>query len=139
MTFRLLSYWNTIRGDRKFPSLTDVVISDIEHLYHQTFVIKLGDTPEEHMFQYFGPDLASVFGEDFSDQYLIDAMEMSAAINNTIGFYEKVLDDRGPVSESSEFYLDGYEVRYRSLILPLSSDDITFDYLIGTTNYKIFD
>ncbi|MCI5049060.1 MAG: PAS domain-containing protein [Rickettsiales bacterium] len=137
MTFRLLSYWQRVRGDKSFPSLADIAITDIEEMYHQTFVISLGDHEDEHMFEYFGPELASKFGDDYTGQYVIDSMN-DASVYNTIGFYDRVLEARGPVSESSEFFLEGNEVRYRTLLLPLSSDDISIDYIIGTTNYKVF-
>ena len=137
MTFRLLSYWQRVRGDKTFPSLAEIAIHEIEDMFHQTFVIKLGDTEGDHLFEYFGPDLATKFGEDFTGQFVIDCMK-EASVYNTIGFYEKVLEVRGPVSESSEFHLDGNEVRYRTLLLPLANDGMFIDYIIGTTNYKIF-
>ena len=138
MTFRILSYWNRIRADKEFPALTDVNISEIEEIYHFTFTIALGETEDEHMVQYFGPDLVSTFGQDYTGSPLIEAMN-DTMINNTIGFYEKVIEARRPQSESSEFFMDGKEVKYRSIILPLSSDGEAIDYLFGTTNYKVFD
>ena len=137
MTFRLLSYWNRIRADRPLPSLSDVQIAELPEVYHYTFTIELGPSEEDHRFTYFGPHLASTFGQDYTGSYLYEAMN-DVTINNTIGFYHKVVADRAPVSESSEFFLDGKEIRYRSIILPLSSDGETIDFLFGTTNYKVF-
>ena len=120
------------------PALSDVNISDITEMYHLTFTLAIGETEEDHQFQYFGPDLASIFGQDYTGQYLSDALN-DVMINNTIGFYDKVVAEKTPHSESSEFYSEGKEVRYRSIILPCSSNDQDVDFLIGTTNYKIFD
>lgn len=138
LTFRLLSYWSRVRGDRSMPSLGDVSIREITEIYHMTFTIAMGETEEDHVIQYFGPDLASVFEQDYTGQYLIDALN-DVKVNNTIGFYDKVMASKEPVSESSEFFMEGKEVRYRSIILPCSSNDQDVDYLIGTTNYKVFD
>lgn len=137
MTFRLLSYWNRIRAGKPLPSLGDVNINEIAEMYHHTFTIEIGDNEEEHRFSYFGPELASVFGQDYTGQYLSDALN-DVTVNNTIGFYDKVLNEKTPHSESSEFFNDGHEVRYRSIILPLSSNGVDVDFLIGTTNYKVF-
>ena len=120
------------------PSLGDVNISDIEDMYHLTFTLAIGESEDEHEFQYFGPELASIFGQDYTGYMLVDALN-DVMINNTIGFYDKVVEERTPHSESSEFYSDGKEVRYRSIILPCSSDGERIDFVIGTTNYKIFD
>ncbi len=138
MTFRLLSYWQRARGDKKFPSLAEVDISQISEVYHFTFTIELGENEEEHRFVYFGPALSSQFGEDYTGMALSDAVQ-DQIVNNTIGFYQKVLDERKPCSESAEFFMNGKEVRYRSIILPLSEDGETIDFLFGTANYKIFD
>ena len=138
LTFRLLSYWNRIRGDKPLPALADVNIQEIQEMWYFTFTISLGNMPEDHSFHYFGSKLADMFGNDYSGEMLESALK-DLMIENTIGFYEKVVAARAPVSESSSFYLEGKEARYRSLIVPLSSDGQTIDYLLGTTNYKIFD
>ena len=138
MTFRLLSYWQRMRAEREMPSLADINISEIEAMWHHTFTIELGASEEEHRFQYFGPELASVFGQDYTGTELGDALN-DVMVNNTIGYYEEVLEKRKPCAQSSEFFMDGKEVRYRSIILPLSSNGQEIDFLFGTTNYKMFD
>lgn len=138
LTFRLLSYWSRVRAGRSMPSLGDVNIREISEIYHFTFTIEMATEDEDDRISYFGPELAAVFGQDYTGHYLSEALN-DVMINNTIGFYDKVLADKEPHSESSEFYVDGREVRYRSIILPCSSNDNDVDYLIGTTNYKIFD
>ncbi len=118
------------------PALSDINISEITEIWHFTFTIDIGD-PDGHRFQYFGPSLATVFGQDYTGELLEDAME-DAMISNTIGFYEKVVTSSEPALEAASFYSEGNEVRYRSIIIPLSSDGETVDYLMGTTNYKVF-
>jgi hypothetical protein len=137
MTFRLLSYWSRVRAGRIMPALKDVNISEIQEIYHFTFTIKM-ESEEGPVFEYFGPELAGTFGQDYTGIPLEEALA-DTMVDNTIGFYEKVLESKQPHSESSEFFLDGREVRYRSIILPCSSNEFNVDYLIGTTNYKIFD
>lgn len=137
LTFRLLSYWNRIRGTRDFPSLHEINIGEITEIWHYTFTLAVTGPPDEHKFHYFGPQLAAIFGVDHTGDLMADVMQDSMIVN-TIGFYDKVITQRAPVSESSSFHLGEKEVRYRSLIVPLSSDGQTIDYLLGTTNYKIF-
>ncbi len=120
------------------PSLADINISEIQEIWHFTFTIDLV-AADGHTFQYFGPSLATVFGQDFTGETLAQAMENDPMLANTIGFYEKVMETREPAMEAASFYLEGQEVRYRSIIVPLSGDGgETVDYLLGTTNYKMF-
>jgi len=135
-TFRVLSYWNRMRGDRDFPSLADINIQEILEMWHYTFTI---DVQREgmHFFQYFGSELATIFGQDYTGEPLIDAMN-DVIVDNTIGFYDKVIKAREPALEAASFYMDGAEMRYRSIIVPLSSDGVNIDYVLGTTNYKAF-
>lgn len=138
MTFRLLSLWNRLRGERPMPSLAEIDIHEIEEIWHSTFTIAVSGDESEHEITYFGPDLASVFNEDYTGVMLEEALN-DIMINNTIGFYDKVMETGQPQSESSEFFMNGREVKYRSIILPLSSDGENIDFVFGTTNYKIFD
>jgi hypothetical protein len=138
LTFRLLSYWNRIRGSRPVPALSDVNIAEIAEIWHHTFTIDLTDAAG-HRFLYFGPGIASIFGQDYTGEYLATAMEDDGMLANTLGFYEKSMKSGEPAMEGSSFYSEGNEVRYRSLIVPLSNGESdAVSYLVGTTNYKIF-
>jgi len=137
MTFRLLSYWNRVRGSKSMPALSDINIAEITEMYHFSFTISLGANESEHEISYFGPKLAEAFGIDYTGYTLEEALN-DVFVNNTIGFYHKVVAEKQPHSESSEFFSESREVRYRSIILPCSSNDNDVDYVIGTTNYKIF-
>lgn len=138
LTFRLLSYWNRIRAGKDFPTLAEVNITEIAEMYHMTYTLEIaGPSQADHRFLYFGPELAAVFGQNYTGHHLDEAI-LDPIVNHTIGFYEKVIEARKPCSESSEFHLDGKEIRYRSVILPLSSNGKDIDFLIGTTNYKAF-
>lgn len=137
LTFRLLSYWNRIRGDRAMPSLSDVNIREITELWYFSFTIDVREA--DHRFHYFGSSLTDIFHEDYTGRSVQESMNEDIMVNNTIGFYDRAVQSREPVMEAASFYMEGGEVRYRSIIVPLSSDGQTVDFLIGTTNYKIFE
>ncbi len=118
------------------PSLSDLNIREIEEIWHFSFTIDVTD-PDEHVFQYFGPDLASIFGTDYTGDTVTEAMN-DVILNNTIGSYTKAMEKREPTMEAASFHYDGKELRYRTLVVPLSSDGETIDYIMGTTNYKAF-
>lgn len=138
LTFRLLSYWNRMRGKRSFPALADINIADIEEIWHFTFTIHtVSPVRDDHTLLYFGPQLVSIFGMDYTGELVVEALN-DVIVNNTIGSYINTLEKREPTMEAASFHYDGKEIRYRSLFVPLSSDGVVIDYIMGTTNYKIF-
>lgn len=89
-------------------------------------------------FEYFGPALARLFGKDYTGTVVEEAAREEPKIATMLGFYQKVMERHSPVSEASEFFLDEQQLRYRSVIAPMSTDGEHIDRLIGTTNYKVF-
>lgn len=138
LSFRLISYWQRVRGERAMPSLADINIAEIQEIWHFSFTINVSSQDlDEHEFLYFGPELIGIFRTDFTGEKVSEAMN-DIIINNTIGSYTKTIEKREPTMESSSFHYDDKEFRYRSLFVPLSSDGVNIDYIMGTTNYKIF-
>lgn len=118
------------------PALSDVNIQEILELWHFSFTIDARET--DHRFYYFGPSLQNVFKEDYTGESVQNVMNDDVIVNNTIGFYERAILSQEPVMEAASFFSEGDEVRYRSIIVPLSSNGQTVDFLMGTTNYKLF-
>ncbi len=137
LAFRLLSYWDRVRAGRKFPALSDINITEIAEMWHFSFTINVANSNHnEHEFLYFGPELASIFQADLTGEKIIEALN-DVILNNTIGSYLRSVEKREPTMDSAKFYYDGREVKYRTLFVPLSTDGINVDYVMGTTNYRI--
>jgi hypothetical protein len=118
------------------PAMSEVKINEIEEIWHISFVIDV--TEEKHCFQYFGPALAEIFGEDFTTEDMEEALDKEPLLANSIGYYPKVIETRQPALDASAFQNNNEEIRYRSIIVPLSNDGENVHYLLGTTNYKSF-
>ncbi|MCC7260184.1 MAG: hypothetical protein IT567_04055 [Alphaproteobacteria bacterium] len=87
---------------------------------------------------FFGAQLVQAFQSDCTAFQVGEALD-NFLLSSTIDFYHTVITRRAPVSEASRFIIGGKEARYRSLVVPLSTDGNTIDYLIGTANFRIFD
>ena len=83
-------------------------------MWHFSFTMAVGGELNDHFFQYFGPELASVFGEDYTGSNVAEAVGDSELLSNTLGFYLKVIETAAPLSESSSFFMNGKEVPYRA-------------------------
>ncbi len=137
-TFRLLSYWNSIKEDDKFPDLSEISLGDMEDLWDYCFVLDVTrrENPE---FQHFGTELVRIFGEDYTGKHLQDA-EAHSVLADISKFIEEVWLMESPVSHCGEVTVDGSLLRYRSLLAPLCEDqDDQIHYLIGTTNFRAYD
>ncbi len=138
----LLHYWMQQRRGMYLPTLQDINLRAISALWTKAFLIDVSQSrPESFRFEYFGDDLVRIFGRDVCDEPVELSLKALPILGGTIGYYQRVFERHTPVAETGHFQLDthpGQEVRYRSVILPLASSHGKLEYLLGTTNYKIY-
>lgn len=137
-TFLLLSYWNSIKDDSKFPDISEVNIGEIGELWDYCFILDMSDKSNPE-FQHFGSELIRIFGHDYTGEHLGDE-NMHTILADVSKFIDEVWLMESPVSHCGEVTIDDVISRYRSLIAPLSEDnDGTIRHLIGTTNFRTYD
>lgn len=137
-TFRLLTYWNSIKGDGKIPDISAVSLGEMGDLWDYCFVLGL-ENRHDPDFQHFGSELVRVFGQDYTGKNLSDVRE-HAVLSDISKFIDEVWLMESPVSHCGEVTADGQLLRYRSLLAPVSEDqDDHIHYLIGTTNFRVYD
>ncbi len=140
MTFRLLSHWQRVRGDKSYPHPDDIRLDDIPELKEFCFIINTrSEDSADYRFDYFGPRLSEIFDGDCINDTIDEAFGSDSKLESTIGFFSKVLEKQEPLSESESFITGSQRILYRSLIVPISTDGQQIDYLLGTTNFKITD
>jgi hypothetical protein len=135
MTFRLLSYWNKLKGEREIPSIKEVNITELGEVWGFCFTICLDDEEKVDEFQYFGAELVALTGVDLSGLNVEKSLP-GTMMAQLMDFYPQVILLRSPVSKASKCLQNGCEILYRSLIVPFSSDGNKVDFLMGTTNFR---
>ena len=134
-TFRLLSYWNSIKEDDKFPDLSEVSLGEMGELWNYCFVLDL-TSPDDPEFTHFGSELISIFGEDYTVKKLSDAA-IHPVLADVSSFIKEVWLMEAPVSHCGEVKQEDEKLLYRSLLAPLSENgDDKIHYLIGTSNFR---
>lgn len=131
LVWRLLHYWEALRGDRPFPLFSDIRYDDIDDIWPHCFVLDARDQSPQPFFHYLGPSLAGyggiyLSGKDDWTQTLLD----HAVIN-----FPDTLSKKTPIlSEELVRVFDGSRLLYRSILLPLSHRGETIDYVLGAAN-----
>ena len=143
LILQMLTYWKAMCGDRAFPSLVDVNPSDISDIWPQCFVLDVSGSTESPIFHYIGKsldadrqiDLALVSGKPALDDDLFRATPTS--LGQAAKNFRQVLSKKSPVSTSGVFeHPNGKTILYRSILLPLSDDQKTFNYLLGAVSSR---
>lgn len=134
-TFRLLSYWNNIKEEDKFPDLSEVSLAEMGDLWDYCFILDVG-SPDDPEFTHFGSELISVFGSDYTTKKLSDAV-IHPVLADISSFIKEVWLMEAPVSHCGEVSHEDEKLLYRSLLAPISeNEDETIHYMIGTSNFR---
>jgi len=141
ITTILKGYWEYIKDDKSFPSMSDVHKSEIPEIWENCFLVKADNTcisPDDYQYILMGENVKKAFGEDLTGM-TIEKMHAPEAVH-LAEKYEKVLATKLPVYDSGELHLEnGKTVLYRQILLPLGENGISIDAILGGISYKISD
>ena len=136
LVMRLLAYWEEVRGDRKFPPLADIDPRAIDDMWPHCFVLDVVAGVDYPIFHYLGPALAKYSGVYLSGRSVAETPHQTLLDRATFHF-RQVLKTGMPIASDDEFErFDGVRIIYRSIVLPLSDDQETINYLLGAANGK---
>ena len=131
---RLTQYWLEQCGEREFPCLDDIDRHAISDIWPSCFLL---DTASNHNFPYFhylGPSLGRYSGVLLSGKTDWTLTFLDKAVRK----YREALAQRTPVLTEEELILcDGGTLLFRSVLLPLSDDQVTINFLLGAANGKV--
>ncbi|MDJ0609356.1 MAG: PAS domain-containing protein [Kiloniellales bacterium] len=131
LTWRLLSYWERLRGERDFPTLSDVKAEEIPELWPYCFILDVKNFREFPYFHYFGRSLAR-----YSGVFLSGHQDLShTLLKKAVCHYREAVERGAPVLVEEELtQFDRRRLLFRSVLLPLSEDQVSVDYLLGAAN-----
>ena len=129
---RLRAYWDALRGERRCPSLPEIDLTAIATLWRYCFLAAVSG--ERLQFTYVGPAATRGYG-------IGGAPTAATAIPPAL---LKLVEDpcREAVQSMKPVLFEGVtangwgdEVRYRSVALPLSPDQVAASHLLGLIDY----
>ncbi len=131
----LTQYWLQQCGEREFPCLDDIDRDAISDIWPSCFLL---DTTSNYNFPYFhylGPSLGSYAGVLLCGQTDWTLTLLDKAVRK----YREALAQRTPVLTAEELTLcNGDTLLFRSVLLPLSDDQVTINFLLGAANGTVW-
>ncbi len=131
----LCEYWNKIKGDRRYPDVSDIRRDDIVDIWEHCFIIE--HVAGKYTIAHLGGAIKEAYESDLniaSDGPIISFDD----VENIQEYLDEVLESGEAVIEQSECDdLNGNKVKFRQCFLPLGANSDKVDAVIGALRYKI--
>ncbi len=137
LNMRLMAFWWDRRAARRFPSVEDFEPAELSDVWRHCFTLHRRDPSERSEFRYVGDTIAAI--SCLTDtEITVDQVTRNSLLDHATRNFEEVLSQRVPVIHSGEFINEeGKQVMFRSILLPLSKDQVTIDHVVGGARCKV--
>ena len=133
---RALTHWEHLRGQRQFPAQSDY--QDISAPYDEAeiFLIRVGTDEYSDEVVKAGSSVVTALGRNPVGMKAIDVLPSSTEMG--LSFCRAAAQMKKPIADVGRFTNSaGQEVRYRCILLPLSDDQETINFVLGAFSYRI--
>jgi len=137
MINRLAAYWEELRGDRHFPSLTDIDHARLEEVKSTCFVLDVGAAVDQPVIRFVG-EILSENGTIAQAGDSVASIAKRSLFGRISEHYLECVANGAPVGIEAEYDSDnGETILYRGVVLPFSDDGETIDFVVGAINFKV--
>ena len=135
------AYWNSLRGQRRFPAYEDIHPRDFAAILPNTLLVKVLDGGNDYEARIVGELQTQSYALPFSRKRLSE-MEATSPVYcfSLKGLFTHIVEFREPVAVRGQLAPEFPNVTFgyfESLFLPLGANDDTVDYLLGFSVYGI--
>ena len=132
---RALAHWDALRGSRRFPSHSDVNPETADGLGENIFVVALRGSEDEDEIVSSGEAFRNALTFDPVGRKVVEILP--SATEKGLSFCRTAAALKKPIADVGRFTnAKGMEIRYRSVLLPLSDDQENINYLLGAISFK---
>ena len=136
MQVRAYNHWASLLAERNFPSIEDLDPEALPDFGPYSVLLDFTAGVEDPAVQYLGASLARECGTDGEIRHLSDVPSRSL-LSRITDHYMQIIANQAPIGFEAEFVNQrGQTILYRGILLPLSSDDDTIDFIYGVINWK---
>lgn len=133
---RAMQYWRDLASPHAYPSLAQVTAETAGPLWESLFVVRIGEDARAYSFVIANKVLREALGFDPTGLLVVDTLPASIR-SRSLYYYQASVDLRAPIDESGKWTRpDGDDVLYRTILLPLSDDQRTINYLLGAFSFR---
>ncbi len=143
MVLQLFNYWKRISKDRLFPSLVDVDPNSIGDIWPYCFILDVSTDVAKPVFHYIGKSLERdrqidlALAETDSVEENGEHNTPPTRLGRAARYFRQTLLKKAPVTSGGVFaHPNGKTILFRSILLPLSDDDRTFNYVLGAVSSR---
>ncbi|WP_293783027.1 PAS domain-containing protein, partial [Sphingosinicella sp.] len=131
MHVRAYNYWASLLRGREFPSVTDLDPASLDDFGPHSILLDFTEDRENPRLRYIGTLLREECGLSSADIALDHVPSRSLVSRLTDHFFE-IIANRAPIGFEAEFVSQrGNNTLYRGILMPLSSDDDSIDFIYG--------
>ncbi len=130
------NYWSSLLGDKNYPSIRDIDLDALPDFKTQSILLNFKNGEDNPSIEYVGAALADQCGISRTISS-ISEVPFPSILSHIGNHYMQIIASEAPVGFEAEFAnSDKKKILYRSILLPLSSDGETIDYICGVINWK---
>ena len=136
MHVRAYNHWVSLLAGRALPSIEDLNPAEISDFGPNSVLLDFTTGADNPAIAYLGAKLAHECGFDDAPLTVADVPSRSL-LSRLTDHYLQIIANRAPIGFEAEFVnTRGHNTMYRGILMPLSSDDDTIDFVYGVINWK---
>src|SRR4051812_2819257 len=136
MHVRAYNYWVSLLNGRDFPSIEDLEPGDVQDFAAHSVLLDFTCGHQNPGIPYIGGGIREECGLD-EDMRSIDSVPSRSLLSRLTDHYMQIIANRAPVGFEAEFVNQrGHNTLYRGILMPLSSDGESIDFIYGVINWK---
>lgn len=136
LVLRILGHWRAKREGDEIPSLDAVTTAELDDAWSNVFVLRMSAAGVPVVGR-----VGALFLEDTGGHLIgktIDAVPPSTLMSEAMRYWPDVIEKKVPITMGGEFTNpSGVRILYRSIVLPLSDDGVTVDFLLGAASCRV--
>ena len=136
MHVRAYNYWVSLLNGRPYPSISDVDPHTIEDFGAHSVLLDFSVDPQDPEIAFLGRTLREECELDSSVRQ-ISQVPARSLLSRLTDHYMQIIANRAPIGFEAEFVGQrGHNTMYRGILMPLSSDGESIDFIYGVINWK---
>jgi hypothetical protein len=136
VSVRAYNYWASLLAGRNFPSVADLNANDIESFRDTSILLDFSRDINKPVLRYVGKLLREECGLSLNALKPEDVPGRSL-LSRLTDHYLEILANRAPIGFEAEFNnLRGHLSMYRGILMPLSDDGETINFIYGVISWK---
>ena len=136
LTIRAYNFWAGLLRGRAFPSVADLLPDEMDAFRDVSILLEFSADPDRPVLRYVGKALREECGLTLSIAHPEDVPGRSL-LSRLTDHYLEIIANRAPIGFEAEFHnLRGNLAMYRGILMPLSDDGATINYIFGVISWK---